>query len=306
MRVLFLSLMLVLQATGAWSHLPAGTRSRMSAHAVNPNLVSAQAPAPPELPISGPWPVQLAANPVHINATSAMAVDVASGTVLYDQDAHQQLPIASITKLVTALVVLSRHNLTDIMTIPTLPQYKPEDERIGLVPGETYQLQDLLQALLIQSANDAADALAIADAGSTSQFAARMNSKLADWQISGARFVSPSGLIDTGNYATADALTKIARLVLTNAFLRQTVSEAAATITSGTGRTINLQSTNQLLAGGDFYGIKTGYTLAAGECFVGLTRINGHEVITVVLDASDRFGDSQTLANWISRSWQWL
>ena len=306
MKTVYLTLILVLQAGGFWEQLAPTQRQTLAAQAVDPAVVQTTAPAPPPLTAMGPWPVQLAANPIRISAASALAVDVASGTILYNQDGNRKLPIASITKLMTALVVLSHHNLTDTITIPDLPAYRPEDERIGLVAGESYQLQDLLRALLIQSANDAADALAIANAGSIAKFAARMNAKLGEWHITGARFVSPSGLVDDGNFATADALTKIARLVLTNSFLRQTVSEATATIKSTAGRTINLQTTNQLLASGNFYGIKTGYTQAAGECFVGLTRIDGHEVVTVVLGASDRFGDSQTLANWISRTWQWL
>ena len=233
-------------------------------------------------------------------------MDVGSGSVLFAQNSSRQLPIASITKMVTALVIMGRHNLTDVVTIPTLPSYNPEDERVGLVPGEQYQITDLLEALLVQSANDAADALAIADSGSIPKFSALMNAKMAEWGITGTRFISPSGLVDTGNYASADALSKIARLLVVNSFLRQIISEQSAIITSASGRIINLETTNQLLSGGNFYGIKTGYTAAAGECFVGLTRINGHEVITVVLGTSNRFGTTTTLANWITRNWQWL
>jgi D-alanyl-D-alanine carboxypeptidase len=138
------------------------------------------------------------------------------------------------------------------------------------------------------------------------KFTARMNAKMAQWGISDTHFASASGLQDTNNYASAAALSKIAGLALANPNIRDIVKLTNATISSSAGRVFNLTSTNELLAGGEFYGIKTGYTPAAGECFVGLTRINGHEVVTVVLGAGDRFGATQTLANWISRNWQWL
>lgn len=306
MKTVYLGLILAAYLTGLWPALSPQNHLWLANRAVDPNRVTAVASPPPQLPVAGPWPVQTGQERLRLPAAAGMAVDVSSGTVLYTQNTNQQLPIASITKLMTSLVILSGHNLTDTITIPQLPTYLPEDEVIGLQPGEAYQLQDLIRALLVQSANDAADALAIADAGSLPKFAAKMNAKLTDWNINGARFVSASGLTDAGNYATAEALTKIGRLALTNAFIRQTIAEQADTITSGAGRVIILQTTNQLLSTGNFYGIKTGYTLAAGECFVGLTRINGHEVVTVVLGANDRFGNTQTLVNWITRNWQWL
>jgi D-alanyl-D-alanine carboxypeptidase (penicillin-binding protein 5/6) len=133
-----------------------------------------------------------------------------------------------------------------------------------------------------------------------------MNAKTAEWGITDTHFTNPTGLQDAGNYASAEALTKIAGLSLASPLTRQTIRQSSATITSGGGRVIPLQTTNKLLDSGKYYGIKTGYTPAAGECFVGLTRIQGHEVITVVLGAGDRFGTTQTLTNWIGRNWQWL
>jgi D-alanyl-D-alanine carboxypeptidase (penicillin-binding protein 5/6) len=177
---------------------------------------------------------------------------------------------------------------------------------VGLQPGETYTVGDLVRAALINSGDDAADALALMDAGSEAKFVSDMNAKMSAWGIAGIHFSNPSGLKDQDNYATAAAVAKIAELALSSSFIRQTVSQQEATITSTSGRTINLSTTDNLLATGQFYGIKTGYTPAAGECFVGLTRIDGHEVVTVVLGAGDRFGATQTLTNWISRNWQWL
>jgi serine-type D-Ala-D-Ala carboxypeptidase (penicillin-binding protein 5/6) len=307
MKTLILFLILGLQVTGAWPHLPDGTRQRLSIAATNPDAVP-KPTAPATLPLSRPpaIPIQSGTQALNLPVTSVLATDVTTGATLHAQNPTIRRPIASLTKMATALVILSRHSLDETITIPMLPEYRPEDERLGLVAGETYRLEDLLRALMIKSANDAADALAIADAGSVPAFVDRMNGKMNEWGIRDVHFAGPSGLTDKDNYATAEALAKIGRLILTNPFLKQTVSQTSATMISGGGRIVPMQTTNKLLYAGDFYGIKTGYTLAAGECFVGLTRINGHEVITVVLDADDRFGNTQTLANWISRNWTWL
>jgi D-alanyl-D-alanine carboxypeptidase (penicillin-binding protein 5/6) len=298
-----LMIILALHSTGLWQHIPQTTRNRL-------NLAAAAAPVPADVapsvrPAITATPVRLSTEPLTLNAASAYAIDTATNTVLYAADATTTRPIASITKLVTCLVILSRHSVDEVVTIPKLPAYGPEDEIMGLVPGEKYRLGDLVTAALVQSANDAAEALAIIDAGSTAKFAARMNAKMTAWGITGTRFSTPSGLQDKDNYASAEALAKIAGLALTNPDIRSMVKLTNATISSQNGRVFSFANTNKLLASGSFYGIKTGYTLAAGECFVGLTRISGHEVVTVVLGASDRFGTSQQLANWIGQTWQW-
>ncbi|HSX01054.1 MAG TPA: serine hydrolase, partial [Candidatus Saccharimonas sp.] len=224
----------------------------------------------------------------------------------YAQAPDQQRPIASVTKLITALVILSRHRPDETVTIGQLPAYPSDAELVGLQPGERYQLGDLVGAALVISANDAADALALYDSGTITKFAAQMNLKMSAWGISGTRFTNPSGLQDDGNYATAAALARISQLALANPFIKSTITQTSATFSSTAGRVLTGPSTNKLLATGQFYGIKTGYTQAAGQCFVGLARVGGHDVITVVLGSADRFGTTQELVNWISRNYQWL
>lgn len=305
MRNVALLITLGLHAVGIWDYTPSTWRDHLIAAGSETSLGVSTPLATSPLNATS-YPVQFGAEPLQLSTSSALAVDAATGTVLYSHNPNVRRPIASITKLVTSMVILSRHKPTDILQIPELPVYQVADERIGLQVGESYTVSDLLHATLINSGNDAADALAIADAGSIAKFANRMNAKMAEWGIEDTHFVGPSGLQDTNNYASAAALIKISRLALTNSFLKDTVNRPNATITSTSGRVIELATTNQLLATGQFYGIKTGYTPAAGECFVGLTRVNGHEVITVVLDASNRFGETQRLTNWLGRNWQWL
>jgi len=300
-KILALIIILGFRLTGFWPQLPAGLQAALNqtGASATTNSGAASAPVPP-------LPVQTGHQPLTLNAASAVAVDTATDTTLFTQNADAKRPIASLTKLVTALVILSRHTLNQPVTVPQLPVYDPADETIGLHAGEVYTEEGLLSAMLVGSEDDAADALALADSGTQGKFAALMNAKMTEWGITDTHFSNPSGLTDTGNYATAGALVKIAQLALANSFIRQVVAESQTTVTSNAGRVLTIPTTDELLASGQFYGIKTGYTAAAGECFIGLTRINGHEVITVVLGANDRFGATTTLTNWIGQNWQWL
>lgn len=304
MKILSLLLVLVLHSTGLITHLSPTAQDHVATIGTSSSQATNITPA--AVGLTFPLPVQMSTEPLVFGATSAIAIDRATGTVLYSKNSGAKLPIASVTKMITALVYLSRHDPKEQITVPVLPAYPQAAEIMGLVPGDTFTAREILQAALVPSDNDAADTLAISDAGSVAKFAARMNQKMTEWGISDTRFVSASGLQDEGNYASATALSRIAALVMTNPTFAELVKLPRITLTSGEGRSYNLTSTNALLASGLFYGIKTGYTQAAGECFVGLTRINDHEVITVVLGSNNRFGDTTALTNWIGHSWQWL
>jgi len=252
-----------------------------------------------------PIPVRSGITEPQLDAPSWYAVDLTSNQTLAAHKADQRQPIASVTKMVTALVVFRTHKETDIITVPKLPTYGPEDSIIGLKEGEQFTVRDLLAALLIQSANDAADTFAIADSGSIPAFATKMDKLVAEWGIDNADFSNPSGLNDVDNGASAVALAKIGQLGLQNDTFRTFIATPTATIHSRTGTPYVLHTTDQLLQSGRFQGIKTGYTQAAGGCFVGLTTIQGHQVITVVLGSQDRFGDTIKLADWINQNYRW-
>ncbi len=301
-KALALTVSLLLQLSGLWIHIPASLRSHVTSAAADPQFAFSD---PPPAAFQS-LPVQISNPPLSLTAGSAYAIDADTDTVLYANNANAQRPIASITKLVTTMVVLSDHAPSDIITVPKLPAYAPDDELIGLVPGEQYTVRDLVTAALVQSGDDAADAMSLWDGRTKQAFAAKMNAKMAEWGIKGTHFASPSGLQDQNNYATAAAVAKIAKLALVNPLIDQVVDMPNATITSQAGRTITLSNIDTLLATGQFYGIKTGYTQAAGECFVGLTSIDGHRVITVVLGSEDRFGDTVALTNWIQNNYKWL
>ncbi len=301
MTSIALIIALALHLTGLWPHLTAGAQAEIARSA------RASLPAQPVASAPIAIPVQRQNEPLVLNRTSSVyALDRRTAMPLYSQNIDKKRPIASVTKLITVMVILDRHKTTDVVTIGKLPDYAIEAETMGLRQGEIFTVGDLVTAALVPSANDAADALAIYDSGSVTAFTARMNAKMAQWHISGTHFANASGLIDDGNYATARGLGQIAMLAMTQPFIAVTVKRPSAVITNAAGQTFSLTSTNRLLATGDFYGIKTGYTEASGECFIGITKISGHEVVTVMLGADDRFGDTRTLVNWISQTWQWL
>ncbi|HSX41148.1 MAG TPA: serine hydrolase [Candidatus Saccharimonadales bacterium] len=275
----------------SWSIEPAGAE-------VNLN----QAPPLPKVQI----PIRRSNPNLNLQAASAYAIDVETAQPLYEQNANTQQPIASVTKLITTLVILQDHPLSDKITVPTLPAYTPADDLLGLTPGEVFSVSDLLQAALVHSANDAADALAIADSGSREAFATKMNAYVAKWGIEGTQFSNPTGLTDAGNSATAMALGKLSLLALQRPAIRQFGNQGGGVVADAAGRKFALRPTDDLLSTGRFHGIKTGYTAAAGGCFVGLTTINGHEIITVVLGSPDRFGETVQLANWIQANYIWL
>lgn len=261
----------------------------------------ATAPAPAAVPV----PIKIGEAPINLSAAAVYAIDRQTGQVLYQRNAGTPRAIASITKLATAITVIHNHDLNKVITVPELPAYEAGAELIGLTPGERYRTRDLLAALLVQSGNDAADTLAIADSGSIPAFSAKMNRLMTEWGVRGSRFSNPSGLSDVNNAASPQAVAQIAQLALHNGTVRELVNTSSTSIRSLEGRTLYLDTTNQLLQSGRFNGIKTGYTLAAGQCFVGLTTVQGHEVITVVLASQDRFGETQQLTSWINRNYKW-
>ncbi len=299
-------LLLALQLTGLTSHLPAGLRN---------SLVSWAIPAAPSSASHLPAPVTYTALAMPLTSTgsssfalgakAALAVDTASGAVLFEKNSTDQRPIASITKLMTTLVILSRHSLDETVTIPPLPSYAPDAAQIHLVAGEQLSLRSVLAATLIPSANDAADALAIWDAGTTVAFTERMNALATSWGIGGTHFTSASGLVDDNNYATAASLVRMAGLALSNSTVRSLVMTSQKTIQATNGHSYTLATTNQLLKDARFSGIKTGYTPAAGESVVALASVNGHSVITVILGSPDRFGETTRLINYLEGSVLW-
>ncbi len=243
--------------------------------------------------------------PYNSLAFSAIIYDVDSGVILYQKDPNAQHPIASITKLMTALVIMDSHKPDEVISIGDIPTLGLEDQKLGIKQGEKFILSDLLKALLIYSANDVANALAIYDSGSLAQFSEKMNNKARDWGLTNTSYLNPSGLDQDGQYSSARDVVTIANLLVTNKTFTDIVKTANTQITNSDGKVYAITTTNKILGQGGVIGIKTGTTLAAGLCLVTLAENNGHRIISVVIDSPDRFQESKSMIDWAFRNYIW-
>lgn len=241
-----------------------------------------------------------------IYADAAYALDITSNTILYTKDEHDSHPIASLTKLMTAYIILEEENLDDVVTVSRNATTQ-EGSKMWLGTGETITVESLLYGLLIQSGNDAATALAEFNAGSEENFVEKMNQKAKLLNLNETYFTSASGIDDQG-YSTAQDLARLSMYLLKNDFIRNITSLTSATVTGTDGYpTHNLTSTNELLGSYlNVKGLKTGKTGGAGECLIAVGENSaGHEILTVMLGSDDRFGETKLLLDWIYNSYIW-
>lgn len=232
-------------------------------------------------------------------ANAAVLIDGESGRVLYDKNAHAGLPMASTTKMITALVVRDRLALDKQVQVP------PEATQVGeqgieLTPGESLSVEQLLNALLIQSANDAAYTLAVAAGGSVDAFAALMNKKAAELGATDSQFKNPHGLDQAGHYSSAYDLAQIGRALMDDPVLAKMVNTNSYSIPwPGHPYARICQNHNEVLGkyeGAD--GIKTGYTLQAGQCLAASATRDDKRLIAVVLNSTHRADDVSCLFNY--------
>ena len=213
--------------------------------------------------------------------------DVHSGRVLWQHDAGKRLPIASLTKMMTALIIARRHGPDESVLI-TPQALAFEGSGIGVLPkGKKVPLKDLFYGLLLVSGNDAAIALAQHDAGTVGAFVRRMNAWRRRLGLRCSRFSTPSGILDRGNYSCPKDLATLARADLANPWIRRVVATREASFPFPIkGNYLDLYNNNPFILQGvkGITGVKTGYTDAAGRCYVITQRIDGHELGVVLLD----------------------
>lgn len=242
-----------------------------------------------------------------IDATSAIAVDAQSGYVLYKKQASERLPIASITKLMTALLVLEKGDLDAVVEVSDKAA-AIEGSKVWLYPGDKLTVRDLLKIALVGSGNDGAYALAEHVAGSEEAFVELMNARALELNLGSTTFSNAVGFDNEDNYSTAFEITLLARELIKHEFFREVVGSKEASIISQTGQKYRVESTNDLL-GNPYYhifGIKTGTTPAAGQSLVSAGKNDqGHDVIVVVLNSPDRFRETKVIYDWVFRAYTW-
>jgi D-alanyl-D-alanine carboxypeptidase (penicillin-binding protein 5/6) len=240
--------------------------------------------------------------PPGIHVRAAALIDASTGQQLYGLHSRDELAIASTTKLMTALVVLQHARLGHVFTAPPV-ELAAEDSQIGLAAGQRMTVGDLLIAMMLPSADDAAYDLAYNVGGhSVGRFEAMMNAEAARLGLTHTHYSTPVGLDTPGNHSTADNLVALARYLLrTQPFLRHVVSLPSARIRVD-GRTRVVTNLNTLVGRVRWVtGVKTGHTLDAGYVLVGSGHRDGMSLVSAVLGASGESArelDTLRLLDW--------
>jgi D-alanyl-D-alanine carboxypeptidase len=300
-------LIVLLALAGCGGHSAGGSGSHpASARTVPEPLQVANGPAQAADP--GNRPLQLAltgsADPVQVTfkhpPRSGLLFDLDTGAVLWRRDPNRVLPIASLTKMMTALIVVDRAP-PDAKVRVTKEALAYKGSGVGLLPkGKRVKLETMLNGLLLPSGNDAAIALAQRVSGTVAAFVARMNERAADLGLTCTRFSSPDGFVDAGNHSCAIDLAEMARAVLDAPRLARIVKRRRAVMPFPIkGGRLYLFNNNPLLRTGypGTIGIKTGYTDAAGRCLVAAARRNGHRLGVVLLHSPDPGKQATQLLN---------
>ena len=257
-----------------------------------------------------------------LTASCALLVELETGTTLYELEADAQAYPASLTKVMTALLVLENGNLDDEVTIESsdFSELSSDASRSGLSVGDTVSVRDLLACLLLPSGNDAAYALARYVSGDWESFVELMNERAAELGCTGTHFANPCGLHDDDHYSTARDLLLIFEAALEYEEFCE-ITSAATWDVSITSRdvTLTVESTNDLVDPENvayyegIYAGKTGYTGDAGRCLVVACEIDGRTLVAVVLGSSNTydgnytlrsFTDMTTLLDWGYEAWK--
>ena len=241
-----------------------------------------------------------------INSRSAIIYERSSGTILFGKNENEKRKMASTTKIMTAIVVIEKSNLQDIVTV-SAKAAGTGGSRLGLHTDDKISVLNLLYGLLLCSGNDAAVALAEYVGGDISNFANLMNLKATELHLTSTHFVTPHGLDNDDHYTSAYELALITDYALKNEIFRNIVGTKNYNI-SINGYSKNLSNTNELLGNLDgVYGVKTGFTNGANRCLVTSVKRNNMDLICIVLGADtkkDRTKDSCQLIEYAFQNYK--
>ncbi|MEG1661900.1 MAG: D-alanyl-D-alanine carboxypeptidase family protein, partial [Clostridiales bacterium] len=237
---------------------------------------------------------------LELTAKSAILIDAASGKILFNQNSHEKLPVASTTKVLTGMLVLE--NVSDLHKTITIPEdfVNVGESGIYLAAGETLTYEDLLYAMLLCSANDAAQVLAVGVSGSEKDFVELMNQRTAELGLTDSHWANPHGLDAAEHYSSAYDLAMIARAAAQIPEYNTIVSTYTWTIPWKSNEYDRVvYNHNQFLSsyeGAD--GMKTGYTSKSGNCLIASATKNGMRLISVILNSTDHYGETTQLMNY--------
>jgi len=239
-----------------------------------------------------------------LSAKSAIITDANSQVVIFAKNALLRFSMASTVKIMTALTALDYYKDNSVLTIKSSGV---EGTVLGLPLGDKFYFKDLLYAMLLPSANDAATAIADNYPGGATAFVAKMNQKAAALHLFDMHFADPTGLEDDGDYTTATDMARLASIAIQNKeFARVTGTKQKVITNVSKSHEYALTNLNKLLGENGVTGIKTGTTAGAGEVLVTSSVAAGHIFIIVVMNSQDRFADTGVLLNFIAQKVQFI
>ena len=290
--------MLLVLAGGAFAGWKTTGGSSPDRGAIAPRPTPVRTPAKPKA--RGPLQLLAAPDPSRtrlvVAGRAAILVDASSGTVLWQKRPHLRLPVASTTKIMTAVLALERLAPKRIITIDnSVPRVAPFRE--GLRAGERVPAWKLFYGLLLYSGNDDALALGIAAAGSRGAFISLMNRKARQLGMRDSHFTSPSGVIDRGNHSSAWDMAALARYAMWNPRFRDVVRTRVKRMTwpAPTFGKIYVNKNHLLGSYRGANGVKTGWTTLAQHCLVASAKRGGVRLIAVVLRSPDAYADARRM-----------
>ena len=240
----------------------------------------------------------------NVTAQGVEALDLESGEVVFTKNGDVPMLPASTTKIATAVAALKNYSLDDVLKVPAI---KVSGKTMGLKTGEEMTVGNLLKALLIFSANDAAEVLAQDFPSGRDGFIKEMNKLPSELGLANTHFSNPTGFDEYLHFSTASDLVILSVWALKNDFFAEVVSTVNAEVASVDGRMVHkLTNINKLLGSvPGVLGVKTGWTENSGESLVTLVERDGHRVIIAMLGSEDRFGESEKLIEWIYSNYYW-
>lgn len=233
----------------------------------------------------------------NISAKASIVIDGFTGEILYSQNADKKLPMASTTKIMTALLLCELAGDLSHEIVTTYEMVTVEGSSMGLQVGDTVSYRDLLYGMMLASGNDAANTTAIALAGSVGKFVDVMNERAKQMGLKSTNFATPSGLDADDHYTTAYELALIAKTALSNdEFAKAAASQSARLCYGNPPYNRTLTNHNKLLKMyDDVVGVKTGFTKKSGRCLVSASKKDGKFVIAVTLNDGNDWQDHRVL-----------
>ncbi len=236
-------------------------------------------------------------NEPQIAARAAVVVEYETGQVIYEKNSDMKLPMASTTKIMTTLLTLESGDIDEWFTVDS-EAIKVEGSSMGLTEGKVVTKRILCYGMMLPSGNDAANASAVAVAGSIEAFVDLMNKKAENFGLLDTHFVTPSGLDDytDEHYSTALDMANLTRLALSDETFREICGTGSICLESGNGESFWLSNSNKLLSSCDgVIGVKTGFTDKAGRCLVSACERDGVTLICVTLSDPNDWYDHTNL-----------